>query len=232
MQGLPRKTLLFISYIYSNLQFRTCRYILILFGPPRLSNASYNVPSWFVLLGCWFPLHRSAFWGSPRLSVSISESLQRAGCWVSAQILPDIYIYFFTILVISPQLQVCFCLQWPHLWLFFGNLIWGFRSPSFLQGRVLEVPSSFHPPGVVLNWWPQVRSARALPSVGRDTGVTCIPESPALPGRMAASSVSSFSPFTHSFTDFSWSPSLINHVHTVSHPMLWFWGAQPRKTLF
>lgn len=153
----------------------------------------------------------------PRLRVSISESLERAGCWVSAQILPD-FFFFFTILVISPQLQVCFCLQWPHLWLFFGNLIWGFRSPSFLQGRVLEVPSSFHLPGVVLNWWPQVRSARALPSVGRDTGVTCIPESPALPGQMAASLVSSSFPFTHSFTNFSWEPFLNKSCAHSSSP--------------
>lgn len=44
--------------------------------------------------------------------------------------------------------------------------------------------------------------------------VTCILESLALPGQMAASLVSSFRLSAHSFTDFSWEPSLINHAHT------------------
>lgn len=170
-------------------------------------------------------LHGLCCWAVDSLFIVVpgpglsKRPLERAGYWVSAEILPDLFI----ILVISPQRQVCFCLQQPNLWLF--------GSPCSLKGMVLEVLRSFHPPGVVLNRWPPVGSGNALPSFGRDTGVTCIPESPAASGPMAALLVSSLSPLSTPLLISPGSPSLINHVPTVPRLKLLFWETQPRKNL-
>lgn len=159
----------------------------------------YQMPLKMFLHGlcCWAvdSLHRSAFWGSPRLRVSISESLERAGCWESLPKSSQTYTYIFYHLGHFSQLQVCFCLQWPHLWLFFGNNL-RLQAPLLLQGRVSRKFTAFSSL-VVLNWWPQVQSARALHRCDLHSRIPGIARPD---GNLTGLFLSALSP---SFTDFS-----------------------------